>query len=303
MNLTDIQNDHVSGADELLNKSAQYLTETIDQFNIECPLDTFINAIQKAGLDLIQAQPRMAPLLNLVNRVLIKTSLKSDIPHLKSIIVQEIGHVVEQSVQAKQVIAERFTQLVKPHNTLLTYSRSSVVMNAIEHAAMDKSIKVLVTESRPVYEGRTAAEQLTQLSIPVSLYTDAAMGEAVQEADCVVIGADAFDHSYFINKTGTLALCLLCRHFDKPVYALASSLKRVPDLNLLPEESKKPEKEVWREKPKPVNVINRYFETIPLDLLTGLITEEGIVNAGTESFSDYDPWLIDKLNSLDRDSG
>ncbi len=303
MNLTDIQNDHVSGTDELLKKSALYLKETIDQFNIEYPLDTFINAIQKAGLDLIQAQPRMAPLLNLVNRVLLKTSQESDIPHFKSIIELEIDKVVDQSVQAKQVIAERFTQLTKPQNTLLTYSRSSLVMHAIEHAVMDKAIHVLVTEARPVYEGRTAAEQLTQLSIPVSLYTDAAMGDAVQEADCVVIGADAYDETNLINKTGSLALCLLCEHFNKPVYALASSLKRVPDLDLLPGESKKPEEEVWREKPKPVNIINRYFETIPLDLLTGLITEQGIVKTGTESILDYDPWLIDKLNSLDRDNG
>ena len=65
MTIQEIKGDNISGANELLQKSALILNEfwqNEDRFEPD-----FEKRFKQLGLELIHAQPRMAPFFNLVN--------------------------------------------------------------------------------------------------------------------------------------------------------------------------------------------------------------------------------------------
>ena len=112
--------------------------------------------------------------------------------------------------------------------------------------------------------------------VPVELYTDAGISLAVPNADAVVVGADAVGPSSFINKVGTRALCALATSTGVPVYLLAGREKilEAAEFARLSWKDKDPT-EVWAEGHPRVTVRNPYFEQIPRDLVSTLVTDAG----------------------------
>jgi translation initiation factor 2B subunit (eIF-2B alpha/beta/delta family) len=80
-----------------------------------------------------------------------------------------------------------------------------------------------------------------------------------------------------VNKTGTSLLAAGARQLRVPLYALCDSAKLLPEGRApLPEAPKNP-REVLPRRIAGVTVENFYFDRTPLDRLTGVITEDGIL--------------------------
>ena len=106
---------------------------------------------------------------------------------------------------------------------------------------------------------------------------DAAIGRGVERADVVLLGADSLSEGSLINKTGTKAICLLAKEAVVPCYAACESSKFIPQkLSPKKEQSRDPN-EVWTDPPPETTIENYYFDSVPLDLFTGIITEEGVL--------------------------
>ena len=139
------------------------------------------------------------------------------------------------------------------------------------------NIKIILTESRPVMEGRVQATYLTKLGYEVTFITDSAAARFFPEIDLVISGADRVCKNNFVNKIGSFSFALLAKEFNVPFYLLSDSRKIFSDNSCAElEEKPKNPKEIWKTPPERVIIENYYFETIPNKLVTKFITEEGI---------------------------
>ena len=149
---------------------------------------------------------------------------------------------------------------------------------------------VWVDETRPYLQGaRLTAWECVKDGIPATLITDnmAAYFMARGEVDAVIVGADriAADGSA-ANKIGTYGLAVLCHYHGIPFY-VAAPLSTI-DLTI-EEGSKIPiEQRSAREvthvgeralAPEGIAVAHPAFDVTPGELITAIVTEEGVAQA------------------------
>ena len=147
---------------------------------------------------------------------------------------------------------------------------------------------VYADETRPLLQGaRLTAYELMHDHIPVTLITDNMAGALMAQGkvDLVIVGCDRMAaNGDFANKIGTYSVAVLARHHGIPFYtALPSSTidLSIPDGSHIPIEERKPEE--VRELagvptgPEGVGVWNPAFDVTPHQLLTGVITEKGVL--------------------------
>jgi translation initiation factor 2B subunit (eIF-2B alpha/beta/delta family) len=170
---------------------------------------------------------------------------------------------------------------------VVSLSCSGSVVVALKAIRAVRAVRVSCSESRPALEGRRLAAELVAAGIPVAYFSDAAIAHALGPADfadfanVVLVGADAIASTWFLNKTGTRMLAAAATQQGVPVYVVASRDKFAGhDLAArLVIRSGEPV-EVWDAPPEGVEVRNPYFELIPLDLVTAVISDVGILGTG-----------------------
>jgi methylthioribose-1-phosphate isomerase len=168
------------------------------------------------------------------------------------------------------------------HGTALGVIRSAV--------ALGKKISVLADETRPVLQGaRLTAWELMQDAIPVTLITDSMAGHMMAQGavDAVVVGADRVAANGDVaNKIGTYMVAVLERRHEIPFYVAAplSTFDWTLDSGAaIPIEARNPEEVMgfgechWA--PAGVAVCNPAFDVTPAELVSALITEQGVVMA------------------------
>ena len=121
------------------------------------------------------------------------------------------------------------------------------------------------------------ARALGEHGIRSTLIVDAGIASFIDRADAVLVGGDTVSGSFFVNKLGTYPLVLTARSKDVPVYLLASILKLVREDEVPDEEPPHAPEEVESDDMDNVTVENIYFERVPLELVTGVVTEEGVL--------------------------
>ena len=120
----------------------------------------------------------------------------------------------------------------------------------------------------------------------MTLCTDAAVGVVVGEAesavDAVLTGADAVTPDWFLNKCGTHLLATAAASAGIPVYVLASrSTFLNPILSGAVHGRVGPAQEVWPSPPSDVDVVNPYFERVPLEVVSTFVTDVGPIGTGS----------------------
>lgn len=265
--------DHRSGAAEIADRAAALLEDFLQQERAGDPrLPYALSALAETTLTI---QPSMAPLLNLANRLQLAAEQNAaGLARAR----RELEAFRRQRGQSATRIAKLFAARLPKRRraTALTYSYSSTALAALL-ASSELIEQVILSEARPLYEGRTLAQRLAKGGIAVTLVIDAALPEQVAAADVVVVGADAvFDRAY-VNKVGTGRLQEEAGRAGKPVLVLADTAKFLPRA-LAPFHciEEKPGRELWRDPPEKVTVVNRYFEVIPFERQTTLLSERGV---------------------------
>jgi methylthioribose-1-phosphate isomerase len=154
--------------------------------------------------------------------------------------------------------------------------------------ARGKLADVLVDETRPLLQGaRLTAWELGEAGIPHRLTIDsaAAWAMATGQVDCVIVGADriAADGSV-ANKIGTYALALAAHRHDIPFIVVAPESTR--DLETATGREIVVEERAAAEithvggvatAPEHTAVFNPAFDVTPAELVTAIVTENGVV--------------------------
>ena len=161
---------------------------------------------------------------------------------------------------------------------LVTLSASGTVLATVRALTRHVTVHVSCGEGRPGHEGREMAAALAAAGAAVTLCTDAALGSGIDAADAVLVGADAVGAAAVLNKTGTRMLAAAAGSCGVPVYVIATGDKlAMPALwRHLSIRTGAPA-EVWEDPPPGVQVVNPYFEATPLDLVTAVFTDSGVL--------------------------
>ena len=151
-----------------------------------------------------------------------------------------------------------------------------------------KRISVIANETRPYLQGaRLTAWEMVQENIPVTLVTDNMAGHLMQRGgiDVIVVGADRIAaNGDAANKIGTYILAVLAERHHVPFYVAAplSTIDlAIADGSAIPIEERDSAEvtgfrgERWA--PEGVSVANPAFDVTPAALITGLITEKGVI--------------------------
>jgi len=177
--------------------------------------------------------------------------------------------------KSKKDIAKKGLRLIKQDTNIFTHCHSSTVIEILKYAKKRKKRFVIyTTEVEPLLQGRMTARDLAKAGIKVIVSPDLAAEQAIKKCDLLLFGADAFTKKGLANKIGTSTLCKLAEDFNIPRYSCSISLKLTKKIKL----ESRPSKEVWQDNHKKIDIINPAFDFVPKKLLTGVISEFGILS-------------------------
>jgi len=162
------------------------------------------------------------------------------------------------------------------------------IVQAAHHAG--REVSVWVDETRPYLQGaRLTAWELEQAGVPHTLIPDVAAGSLMRrgEVDVVIVGADRVAaNGDTANKVGTYPLSVLAARHGIPflVCAPTSSIDLDTEDGDGIEIEERPADEVLLIRgvsiaPAGTNVRNPAFDVTPAELISGIVTEEGVVSA------------------------
>lgn len=153
-----------------------------------------------------------------------------------------------------------------------------------------KTLHVFADETRPLLQGaRLTAWELGQAGVPVTVCTDSMAGSLMQlgRVDAVIVGADRIAANGDVaNKIGTYPLAIVARYHGVPFYVAAPTNTfdlELPSGDRIPIEQRDGS-EVARTRgdvnvPPSAEVTNPAFDVTPASLITGIITERGVILA------------------------
>jgi translation initiation factor 2B subunit (eIF-2B alpha/beta/delta family) len=273
-----ISDDLLSGAAEIALK-AIFIYQTVMNMEPNADLTTLKADIYETARALVECQPAMAPLFHLSNKVLFATQQTNSPDELRKSCQDALDEFERNLCESVGKIAELVYDLIPPGEMVFAYSFSSTVVSCLLNArARGRYFRVACSESRPSWEGRKLSTRLASGGIEVIHTFDSAMGIVLPTCSVAFMGCDCVGAPGLVNKVGSLLLALSCQEMGIPLYALCGTEKFVTDERLFEfENHERPGSEVWSDPPKGVKVVNRQFELIPTKLLTGLVTEDGIL--------------------------
>lgn len=262
--VSEIKNDKVSGAKELVKKTLDYMKEGL---RIAESFDQYINFVRALG----ESRPSMAPLIN-VSDVMEKILLKR-----KSLNVSHEIDLLREYLRnsSKRLVENAISKIFKEKINIMTISRSSTVIETLIEAKKQGSLgAVYILESKPLGEGLKTAVELSKSKIKVVLIPDLAFAFYIKNVDAVIVGADAILKGGFINKIGTYPLAEAAKRSNVSFFVVADTFKIDLKNEQYPIEFGKKEDLCGDQCPN-VDIRVPYFEITPNNLASYFITENG----------------------------
>ncbi len=266
--IASVAEDHTSGASRIARVALETMTLlVVDAKGHPAPED-----LKEAARRLSEAQPAMAVVHNVVHMF---TQLVGE--GLDPMAVRQ--QLFDELTTAKERIARTFLKIAPDDATLVTASFSDNVLATLQLLQEKGRLsRVFVLEARPLLEGRFLVVALKEAGIPASLAPDALGPSLVAQSTGVLVGADTvLRDGAVVNKIGSYGLALAAKAADKPFHVACETLKfdARHDAASWPGSPAMNPREVWENPPERIEVVNRYFEAVPANLVTAIVTERG----------------------------
>ncbi len=235
------------------------------------------DAFAEAAAKIREARPTAVNLAYAVDRVL----ARADRDYLaEAALIQAEQREVDARIG-------RFGAEVLPRKgNVMTHCNAGPIATAGEGTALATIIAAHRDETRPLLQGaRLTMFELREAGVPCTLITDNAAAVTMQRkgVDAIVVGADRIARNGdTANKIGTFGVAVLAAHFGIPFYVAAP--RTTFDFSMqtgaeIPIEERSPD-EVRITPDDPV--YNPAFDVTPGRLITGIITEYGVLQAPYE---------------------
>ncbi|ABL77656.1 S-methyl-5-thioribose-1-phosphate isomerase [Thermofilum pendens] len=260
-------------------------------------LEAFMKELERVAGVVKSARPTAVNLSWAVNRVVRVAMTATSVEEARKVILEEAVKIHREDEEANRRIGELGEQLISDGDTIITVCNAGSLATSYWGTATapmyvakekGKNFRVIALETRPYLQGaRLTAWELKMAGIDVVIATDNSIGILAmkEKIDLAITGADRITaQGYVANKLGTYPLALVARVHNIPFYVAAPSSSF--DLNARgPEdieiEVRSPDEVVYiagqRITPEGVSAIYYAFDITPPQLVTGIITEKGII--------------------------
>lgn len=250
------------------------------------------------------ARPTAVNLSWALNRAVrtVEASEEDDPKSLLAALEAVAGEIHQEDIELCRSIGEHCASLITPGCGILTHCNAGRLATsdygtatAPMYLAHERGVafRVYSDESRPLLQGsRLTAWELQQAGIDVYTITDNMAAFVMQQGliDLVIVGTDRVAANGDVaNKIGTLGVAVLAKHFGIPFYvacpASTVDLATPTGTQIVIEERGEDEVTHFglrRTAPEGIKVRNPAFDVTPAELVTGLITDRGIITAPLE---------------------
>ena len=182
---------------------------------------------------------------------------------------------------AQEKINNHVLKIIKNNDVIFTHCHSTNVIKALINAKKKgRRFEVYNSETRPLFQGRKTASDLSKAGIKVTTFIDSALRIALigeqnnKKIDKIFFGADVIlSNGDVVNKVGSGLIAEIAKDNNIPVYIIADSWKFSKNKVSLEQRNFK---EVWNKAPKDIKIKNPAFEIIDKKYIKAIISEISI---------------------------
>jgi len=257
--------------------------------------DQLIQDLKTAKKILFETRPTAVNLSWGLDKIMKITEQCKTVSEIRDNVISKAKEMAEDDVNINKRLGKNGVELFQNNDTIMTHCNAGALATVGYGTALGviratnesgKNIKVIATETRPVQQGsRLTAFELKHDGIDVSLIPDTAVGYTMANGlvNGVVVGADRILRTgHVFNKIGTYQVATMAKQHNIPFY-VAAPLSTF-DLESNPEDvtiEQRKASEVTgigdtKTAPDGIDVINPAFDMTPPELISGIITENGI---------------------------
>lgn len=258
--------------------------------------EDFIKKLTELGEYLNSARPTAVNLSWAVKRMLRVTA--KTVSEIIVLLGEEAKKIQQEDIAMCRKIAEYGLSVLNDGDGILTHCNAGPLATSCYGTALGPillgheqgmNLKVYADETRPLLQGaRLTAYELEQAGVDVTLICDNMASIVMKNGwvDKVFVGCDRVAaNGDAANKIGTSGVAILAKYYGIPFYVLGPSSTidlDTPSGNEITIELRDPDeiKTMWYENPmapEAVNCYNPSFDVTDHSLISGIITEKGIV--------------------------
>ena len=254
-----------------------------------------IQDLEKAKKILFETRPTAINLSWGLEKIMKIAEQGKTVSEIRDAVIVKAKEMAEEDININKQMGKNGAELFQDNDTIMTHCNAGALATVAYGTALGviratnesgKNIKVIATETRPVQQGsRLTAFELKHDGIDVSLIPDTAVGYTMANdlVNGVVVGADRIlQTGHVFNKIGTYQVATMAKRHNIPFYVAAPlstfDLENKPEDVII--EQRKPSEVTGigdkKTAPDGINVINPAFDMTPPELISGIITENGI---------------------------
>lgn len=264
--------------------------------------EEFVTKMDQAGQILAQTRPTAVNLFWAIARIqkLYQEKGNDDSPQdMAQQILTETKKMWQEDIDINRAMGKHGAAILQDGDTVLTHCNAGSLATVLYGTALapirwaieeeGKHIEVIADETRPRLQGaRLTAWELQYDNIPVQVEPDSNAGLMMRlgKIQKIIVGSDRIVRDVVFNKIGTYMVAIAAHYHHIPFYVVAprSTLSMNEEEKDVKIEQRDGDFEVARIMgrvkspitPAGVNCINYAFDATPMDLVTGIITEDGL---------------------------
>jgi len=259
-------------------------------------MQAFMAAVRRDADLLRSTRPTAINLAWGIDRVLASMAPAYDCDDACSRALAEAEEIARNDTACCHAMGKHGAALLPDQCTVLTHCNAGALACSswgtalgVIRSAVDagKEVKVIACETRPLLQGaRLTAWELARDGIDVTVITDSTAAHLMRKGiiDAVVVGADRITCDAVFNKIGTYMHAVCAHHHAIPFYVAAPHSTFDPkntERDVIIEERGRDELTVMGNRtyiPDGAGVRNYAFDATPMELVTAVITETGVLH-------------------------
>lgn len=209
----------------------------------------------------------------------------------KADLCEAIDNFIRERISvADQVISTSAAEKIQDGDVILTFTKSSIVQQTLVEAYQRRTcFRVIVVDSRPLFEGKHLARALADLGLEVQYSLTHAIDHVMKDATKVFLGAHAMmSNGRLFSRIGTAIVAMMAKESDVPVIVCCESIKftdKVALDSIVSNEVAPPDELIiqgesstaltsWRESPN-LQLLNLMYDVTPAEYINMVVTEYG----------------------------
>ena len=258
--------------------------------------EELLSDLEKAKKILFMTRPTAVNLVWGLEQIMKVAKENDSVDEIKESIIDKAKQMADDDIKINKEMGKHGSQLFENNDSVMTHCNAGALATVGYGTALGviratkesgKNIKVIATETRPVQQGsRLTAFELKHDGIDVTIIPDTAVGYTMANnlVNRVVVGADRIlrtGHVY--NKIGTYQVATMAKQHNIPFYVAAPlstfDLKSNTEDVIIEQRNASEVTGIGDKKTAPddISVINPAFDLTTPDLISGIITEKGVI--------------------------